>query len=93
VSVLGGGDLGPVASIVQELDEWLSRFDRGSAVELDYGELADLFGWNELEEDHSARDIQAALDSLESGDPERAGELYQAVAERWAEARIRESLN
>jgi hypothetical protein len=93
VRVLGAGDLEGVASIIQDLDEWLSRFDRRSAVELDYGDLADHFGWNELEEDRSAAEIQAAVEALESGDQARAGELYQGVAERWAEARIRESLN
>jgi hypothetical protein len=93
VKVLGAGDLEGVASIIQDLDEWLSRFDRRSAVELDYGGLTDHFGWNELEEDRSAAEIQGAVEALESGDQARAGELYQAVAERWAEARIRESLN
>jgi hypothetical protein len=90
---LATGDLGPVASVVHDLDEWLSRFEPGSAVELDYGGLADQFTWNELEEDHSAREIQEAVEALDSGEVMRAGELYQAVAERWAEARIRESLN
>ncbi|HEX2031298.1 MAG TPA: hypothetical protein VHL78_07850 [Actinomycetota bacterium] len=93
VRVLKGGDLDDVVSIVEDLDEWLSRFARPSAVELDYGGLSDHFGWNELEEDRSAEEIQAALDALEAGDNERAAELYQAVAGRWAEARIRESLN
>jgi hypothetical protein len=93
VRVLGTGDLEGVASIVQDLDEWLSRFDRRSAVELDYGGLADLFGWNELEDDRSAAEIQSSVEALEAGDAVRAAEHYQAVAERWAEARIRESLN
>ena len=90
---LNAGDLGSVASVVEDLDEWLSRFDHRSAIELDYGGLADMFGWNELEEDHSAQEIQASIDALDSGDPAGASEHYQAVAERWAEARIRESLN
>ena len=45
-------------------------------------------------DDHSARDIQRAIDALEG--PEglaTAGEIYQSVATRWAEARSRESLN
>ncbi len=93
IEILGSGDLGQVGEIVQELDGWLSRFDTRSAVELDYADLSHQFGWNELEEDHSAREIQEALDALEAGEPERAADLYQAVAARWAEARIRESLN
>jgi hypothetical protein len=91
--VLQSGELGSVAGLVQELDEWLSCFEGGAAVELDYGGVADLFGWNDLEEDHSAAEIQGALDALEIGDVERAGELYQSVAGRWAEAQLRESLN
>jgi hypothetical protein len=90
---LASGELGPVASIIEDLDEWLSRFEPRSGIELDYGGLADVFEWNELEEDHSAGEIQAAIEALDSGDVARAGELYQSVAERWAEARIRESLN
>jgi hypothetical protein len=93
VRVLGDGELEGVAEIVKDLDEWLSRFDRRSAVELDYGGLADLFGWNELEEDRSAAEVQASIAALEGGDPAAAGEHYQGVAERWAEIRIRESLN
>jgi hypothetical protein len=90
---LASGELGPVASIIEDLDEWLSRFEPRSGIELDYGGLADVFEWNELEEDHSAGEVQAAIEALDSGDVGRAGELYQSVAERWAEARIRESLN
>ncbi|MDQ4005200.1 MAG: hypothetical protein M3135_02720 [Actinomycetota bacterium] len=93
VGVLQRTDLGPVADMVRDLEEWLSFFDPGSRVELDYGDAAASLGWNELDEDHSAREVQDALAALEGDDPERAGELYQAVAGRWAEARIRESLN
>ena len=93
VRVLRTGELEQVGEIVRDLDEWLSRFDGRSAVELDYAELSDQFGWNELEEDRSAEEIQAAIDALELGDLDRAAELYQAVAARWAEVRIRESLN
>jgi hypothetical protein len=91
--ILQRSDLGPVAEMIRDLDEWLSSFDQGSRVELDYGEAAASLGWNELDEDHSAQEVQEALAALEGNDPERAGELYQAVAGRWAEARIRESLN
>jgi hypothetical protein len=93
VGALREGDLASVASLVEDLDEWLSHFAGGSVVELDYGGLSDLFGWNELDEDHSAREVQRALDALEEGRPDRAAERYQHVAGRWAEARIRESLN
>lgn len=90
---LAAADMGEISSVVQDLEEWLSRFDAGAAVELDYGGLAGLFSWNELDEDHSAGEIQEAVEALDRGDLMQAGELYQAVAERWAEAKIRESLN
>src|SRR5919108_5807250 len=92
-SILDRGGLDGVASVVRDIEEWLSCFPSGSAVELDYGDAAASGGWNDLDEDHSAGDVQAALDALEARDLDRAGELYQAVAERWAEAKIRESLN
>jgi hypothetical protein len=79
--------------MVGDMDEWLSCFDPASRVELDYGGAAASFGWNELDEDHSAAEVQQALDALDGGDPERAGDLYRTVAGRWAEAKIRESLN
>ena len=68
-------------------------FDVRAAVELDYGRIADLFPPVDLDEDHSARDLQGALDALAEDDADRAGELYQGVAARWAEAKTRESLN
>ena len=92
-SVLENGDLRPVAAMVYELDDWLSCFPLDAAVELDYGDVALALGWNELDEDHSAKEVQEAIDALEEGEVELAGELYQAVAGRWAEAKIRESLN
>jgi hypothetical protein len=90
---LDGGGLDAVGEIVRELDEWLGTFDPRGAVELDYGDVAMGAGWNDLDEDHSAGEIQQALDALEAGDLHRAGELYQGVAGRWAEAKLRESFN
>jgi hypothetical protein len=87
-------DLAPVAELVQDLVQWLAGFHPHSMVELDYSAVSALFSWDELDNDHSGRQIQEALEAL--GDPDRmdhAGELYQLVAGRWAEARARESLN
>lgn len=93
VRVLRGADLGHVAELVSELDEWLSSFDERCAVELDYGGVSELFSWSDLDDDRSAAEAQGALDALEVGDVERAGELYQQVAGRWTDAQLRESLN
>lgn len=92
-AVLERGDLRPVAAMVHELDDWLSSFAGEAAVELDYADVAVTSSWNDLDEDHSAREVQESLDALEAGELELAGELYRAVAGRWAEAKIRESLN
>jgi hypothetical protein len=86
-------DLDAVADMLAELNEWLSAFDLRALLELDYGTLSDLFSWNELEEDHSARDIQDALEALSKGEFPRSADLYQGVLGRWAEVRSREQLN
>lgn len=91
--VLDHGDLRPVAAMVHEMDDWLSCFEEDAAVELDYADVAISSGWNDLDEDHSAREVQEAIAALEAGEVERAGDLYRNVAGRWAEAKIRESLN
>ncbi len=92
-AVLERGDLRPVAALVHEMDDWLSCFGAEATVELDYGDVALDSSWNDLDEDHSAREVQEAIAALERGEVEEAGELYRSVAGRWAEAKIRESLN
>ena len=92
-AVLERGDLRPVAAMVHEMDDWLSCFPTDSGVELDYADVAITSSWNDLDEDHSAREIQESIRALEEGEIELAGDLYRGVAGRWAEAKIRESLN
>jgi hypothetical protein len=94
LQVLRRSELAPVAEPVRELAEWLSRFPRESVVELDYGSVSSMFTWDELDNDHSGRDLQEAVEALAgSAGMARAGELYQTVANRWAETLNRESLN
>jgi hypothetical protein len=90
---LDRGGLDAVAEVIRDMDEWLSSFGEEAAIELDYGDVAAGAGWNDLDEDHSAGEIQEAVEALEGADLERAGEVYQSVAGRWAEAKLRESLN
>lgn len=87
-------ELVPSEEGVGELAEWLSAFPEESVVELDYGSVASLFSWDELDDDHSGREMQQAVEALRwrSG-AAKAGELYEAVVGRWAEVRSRESLN
>lgn len=93
VGVLRGSELGAIADLLVELHQWLSSFDPRSLLELDYGGLCDLVTWDELDDDHSAREIQDALAALAAGELPRTAELYQAVLSRSAELRGRESLS
>lgn len=87
-------ELAPISELVSELAEWLSHFDPRSVLELDYASLSSLFSWDELDDDHSGREIQEAIEALSTpGGLARAAELYQTVSNRWADAMSRESLN
>jgi hypothetical protein len=93
VPALRRSDLGPVAEMIVELYRWLAAFHPHSLVELDYGRLCGFLTWDELDDDHSARDVQDALRALGTEEYPRSAELYQSVITRWAEARNHESLN
>jgi hypothetical protein len=93
IPTLRGSDLGPVAELIVELHRWLGSFDPRSLVALDYDGLCDLLTWDELDDDHSARDVQEALRALSSEELTRSAELYQSVISRWAEMRAHESTN
>ena len=93
LGALRRSELAPLSELVADLGRWLAAFDARSMLELDYGGVAHLFTWDELDNDHSAREIQEAIAALSSGDLARSVELYQGVAGRWAEVRSHESLN
>jgi hypothetical protein len=93
IGVIRRSDLAPVAELVGDLARWLAAFDPRSIVELDYAGVSSLFSWDELDNDHSASEVQEAVDALGSGDAARSTELYQTVASRWAEVRSHETLN
>jgi hypothetical protein len=88
-------ELSPLSQLVQEMAEWLSAFHPESMVELDYASVSSLFTWDELDDDHGGHEIQEAVEALGGGPGgmARAAEVYQSVANRWADAMIRESLN
>ena len=72
----------------------VGSFDQRSAVELDYGEVAGMFTWDELDDDHSVAGVREVVEALAgAGGPEAAAELYRNIAARWAETRSRETLN
>jgi hypothetical protein len=93
IPVLRRSDLGPIGELVVDLHQWIAAFDPRSVVELDYGELCDFLTWDELDDDHSAAEVQLALDSLARHEYAQAGETYQGVIARWAEVRSREVFN
>ena len=71
---------------VSEVIAWLEDFPRDALVELDYGDLVDLFDATDLVLDESAADIAASLEALAMGDYDEAGERYASAASRWAHA-------
>lgn len=93
IPVLRRSDLGPISELLVDLHQWMAIFDPASILELDYGELCDFLTWDELDDDHSAREIGEALDALSAHEFGRPAEIYQGVLSRWAEIRSREILN
>jgi hypothetical protein len=94
LQVLRRSELAPVAQLVRELAQWLSAFHPQSMLELDYAGVSSLFSWDELDNDHGGQEIQEAVEALsQPGGMGRAAELYQLVANRWADAMSRESMN
>jgi hypothetical protein len=86
-------DLGPISDLIVDLHQWMHAFDPSSLLELDYGDLSTLLTWDELDEDHSARDVHEALEALEREEYPRAADVYQGVLSRWAEVGSREAMN
>ena len=86
-------DLGPISDLIVDLHQWMHAFDASSLLELDYADLCGFLTWDELDDDHSARDVREALEALEREEYPRAADVYQRVLSRWAEVGSRESLN
>jgi hypothetical protein len=93
VPPLRRSELGPIADLIVHLHRWLSACDASSLLELDYGGLCGLMTWDEMDDDHSARDLHEAIRALSEQRFPHSAELYQAVLARSAELRAHESLN
>ncbi len=78
---------------VEELGRWLEDYHPRSLVELDYGDLVQLFEDAELESDESAADVAHAVACLAAGEPDDALEAYQRVSVRWGAVRAVEVAN
>ncbi len=90
IPTLRRSDLGQLGELLVDLHQWIAAFDPRSVLELDYGELSDLMTWDEMDDDHSAAQIQRALDALAKHEAAESAEVYQSVLVRWAEFRSRE---
>lgn len=76
---------GPAAEQTQLLG-WLGQFPDDSMLELDYGDVSELFDVQDLALDDSVELIQASVEALADGDMMRAGESYGRVVARWSHA-------
>lgn len=74
------------AEELQQLAGWLEPFPDDSMLELDYGEVSELFDPQELVFDDTCDQVNQSVDALEAGDLMRAGECYGRVVTRWAPA-------
>jgi hypothetical protein len=93
IPTLQRSELGPISELIVDLHQWMALFDPGSLLELDYGDLAGLMTPDELDEDHSARDIHAALEALDRHEYLRSADIYQGVLGHWAAVRSLEATN
>lgn len=93
IPILRKSDLGTLGELLLDLHQWMAAFDPRSLVQLDYGDLCDFMTWDELDDDHSVANVQAALDALGTHEYATAAEVYQHVLGRWDEVRSRELLN
>lgn len=86
------GDSGPTR-ILEETERWLTNFDPGSAVELDYGGLVQLIADPVLESDTSAEEVHSILEALRSGNVEQLAELFGSLREHWSGLAAHEHFN
>lgn len=86
------GEAGPTR-ILSETERWLTNFDPGSAVELDYGGLVQLIDDQVLESDTSAESVHNILSALRSGNIERLAELFDELRGYWNTVASREHAN
>lgn len=81
---------GPLIDGLVDVGRWLEEFHPRALVELDYGGLVHAVPEAQLAEDHSAAEVAEGLTALREGDGERAGAVYEKLAERWREVRERQ---
>ena len=86
------GEQGPTI-VLRDTGRWLERFHPHSAVELDYGGIAGLLSFDELEADTSVQDVHAIVDAMEASDPEVIATHYDKLREFWGLLAAHERFN
>ncbi len=86
------GDSGP-GRVLLETRRWLDNFDAGSAVELDYGGLVQLFADSILQADTTAEEVHDILDALRTGNVDELAELFADLRDFWGDLASRERAN
>lgn len=85
VHVLGEslGDSTPLRS-VEQVEDWLNGIAHpGALLELDYGGLVHLLDDEQLRDDESVAEVDAAITGLETGQDELTMAMYRRVVQRW----------
>ncbi|RSN47251.1 hypothetical protein DMC64_08120 [Amycolatopsis sp. WAC 04197] len=86
------GDSGP-GRVLLETRRWLDSFHPGSAVELDYGGLVQLFADSILQADTTAEEVHDILDALRTGNVDELAELFADLRDFWGDLAARERAN
>lgn len=93
IPIVRDAEFAPSAEPLMDLYRWVANVPPRSLLVLDYGGLCSLLRWDDLDDDHGARDAWDMVDALAHDDRVRAMELYGAVAGRWSDLRGRASWN
>ena len=93
IPIVRAAEFAPSAEPLMDLYRWVANVPPRSLLVLDYGGLAPLLRWDDLDDDHGARDAWDMLAALARDDRVTAMDLYGAVAGRWADLRGRASWN
>jgi hypothetical protein len=72
-----------VVERVNDVERWLMEYSADSMVELDYGDVAQVFSDADIVLDESAENVRNSLRALERGDGEVSQREYEVVASRW----------
>lgn len=78
---------------VASLHQWIQAFDDEAFVELDYGDVAELFTPDELRDDDTGARLWQMIQALDSGDDSSAADIYFDIRKRWSHRWIMQHSN